>query len=413
MTMLHRKRGSATVFSTVLALVITVLGIGFLFFLLYMGAQRETKNAVDAGTLNLGKQALDQISVNIIPTDKQQCFMDVATDTDHGSIVNDNKISLRRINRVWAKAMLIGINADAAAADGNAGSGGANANSAFQGAEEISNALAAKLVDENNLHGFFTDLAKQNSVRMIGTNASVSVVPGAGWQTSLMERERESNIVLTGNPPSFNLPPGYSLNGNYSTECTRTPKPGKANGLYFLKGYLPMQVAGHTFWQVPFLYDEKPHSVAKSLFDESHVSAKALSWNNPVPNAFSAHGMASKPGAVAEQAKSWMLTNPRQPFKLAMPHSFMHINLDDTKSHWFFSPFGPVPAVEFGASQTYGYTTDSQTGTPMPAGGVLCATSLPAALLSVLMWLVAPLIKSFLACRLVIQLRLKVIWLIV
>lgn len=48
-------RGSATVLSTVLALVLVVLGVGFLFFTLYMGGQRETKNAVDAGALKIGR----------------------------------------------------------------------------------------------------------------------------------------------------------------------------------------------------------------------------------------------------------------------------------------------------------------------------------------------------------------------
>ncbi len=134
---------------------LSLLGVGFFFLLMYMGGQHETKNAVDAGTLNIGKQTLDQITVNLDGSPSQQCYMDVTNDADDGSLPNDGKVDLRRINRVWAKAMLIGINADAAEKDGLAGSGESNADQAIQGAQAISTALTQQLTTPTNLYHLF------------------------------------------------------------------------------------------------------------------------------------------------------------------------------------------------------------------------------------------------------------------
>jgi hypothetical protein len=59
----QRKRGSVTAFAAVLALTLMVLGIGFIIISLYMGGQRETKNATDAGALSVGKEVLHEPSV--------------------------------------------------------------------------------------------------------------------------------------------------------------------------------------------------------------------------------------------------------------------------------------------------------------------------------------------------------------
>ena len=365
-------RGSATVLSTVLALVLVVLGVGFLFFTLYMGGQRETKNAVDAGALNTAKQAMDKIDVHLMGGDNQTCFRDVASDNGMPSIAEalEGKITLRRINRVWAKALLIAINADAAQKDGNAGQGPSNANSAHSGAKAVSDALAAELSNESNLHGFFTDLAGKNSVRMLGTTASITPIAGNGWQTSFMERGDESNIVVGGSKPAF-CPPGYSMPGSMITQTTRNPKPAAANNMYFLKGYEALNVGGKDYWQVPFLFDEKPHLVAGSIFESSGAKNK-LQWNNAVPNAFSVHGKAQKQGAPGEEAKSWALTNPRQPFKISMPYSFMKIHVDENKVKFFYFPAPapiPVPGLTEGS---YDYTTNQVSDTNFP-GGILCS----------------------------------------
>ncbi|MBK7840850.1 MAG: hypothetical protein IPJ49_24875 [Candidatus Obscuribacter sp.] len=377
-----KRRGSAFVFGTGLALVLVVLGVSFVFLMMYMGGQNETKNATDAGILNTAKRALDQISIKLnVTDDSEKCFADVCTDKNYDKLPNFlPETNLRRINRIWAKALLMNINAEAAQHDGNAGSGPNNATSAYNSAKSISDKLADKLTNQGNLHGFFDELSQQNSVRMIGTTVQVKSLPGANWQTSEMDRLDESNIVLSGSSP-FNLPPGFNLNAAASTKCARPNVPANAQNWFFLKGYQPISANGHDFWQVPFQYDQKPHLVSKSIFDSDKVANKALAWDKPIPNAYSAEGQALKAGAYGEKAMSWALSNPRQPFKMCAPHSFVKIHLDDMKAHFYFYPFDfpPLPAIEFGPAISYGYLTDTVSGAPMPAGGILCATVTPQA----------------------------------
>ncbi|MBN8658853.1 MAG: hypothetical protein J0M35_00710 [Candidatus Obscuribacter phosphatis] len=370
---IRKERGSIITFATILALTLVVLGSAFLFFVLFMGGQKETKNAVDAGILNAGKQALDKISVPL-PAGPASTFADITTDRAANYLIGDGQINLRRVNRMWGKAMLMAINIQAMQAEGTAGSGQGNVSNAFSEAQQTSDALAKELMKQERLHQFFQDVAGQNSVRMLGNGAQIKVKAGSNWETSLLDRGCESNIVLNGGPPLFNLPPGYVLPNNYYTQCTRPNPPADAAKLYFLKGYTPLLVNDKTFWQVPFKFDDKPHLVARSTFDANTMKNQPLNWNFAVPNAFSGEGEAVKNGPT-EKAMSWMLTNPREPFQLAMPHSFVKIHVDENKSHWFFYPGGPppLPDTEFGIAQTYGYTTETQSSS-MPGGGLLCTT---------------------------------------
>lgn len=368
----RKTTGSMITFSTVLILALVILGLGFVALLMFMGGQSETKNAADSGALNVGRRSLDDITVTLTPG-QIQLFGDVASDNETGAtgVVGGTQVTLRRINRIWAKALLMAVNA--AAAGGNAGQGTGNAHNAMQAAEEISNSLAQKLNNSSNLHGYFSEYASANSVRMLGQGAAMSIKPGAGWQTSLMEREKESNITLAGTPSSnFNLPPGHNLNHNYATQTTRTTVQNAGNK-WFLRGYMPLTVGNDTAWQVPFLYEEKPHLVSRTMFEKSQVSAEPLSWNQPVPNAFSVHGKAIKNSTLGEESRSWVLTNPRQTYKASMPHSFFKILIDEPEAKFYFYPNGIYPPVKFGANLSYGFTPTTKSMT-MPFGGVLSSS---------------------------------------
>jgi hypothetical protein len=354
--------GSTLAFGAVLAVVLVILGIGFLLIVMYMGAGNELKNAVDAGALNLGKKSVDEVTVSI---DSSNFFYDVTNDGDVNQ--NDGKVNLRRINRVWAKALAVAINADAAG--GQAGSGDNSAAQAYSGAHDISqnlfNALTAN--PQATLQSEFTAFAQANSVRMLGAGLKVNVVQGPGWSTSTMDAGDESNIILQPN----GLPPGYTLPSSMTTACTRNPMPSGASGLQFLTGYTPLTINNRTFWQVPFQFDEKPHLV--SLLSFTNAKAKGTTWDFPVPNAFSVEGNAAKSGGVTETADSWVQANPRQSFKLSVPHSYVHFHVEDMKSHWYFNPSG-YPAVSMGVpnDQDYSYTPDLQSSDG-PFGALGCS----------------------------------------
>lgn len=365
------ETGSVMGIAAGLSFTLVILGVGFFFFTMYMGAQKETKNAVDAGTLNVGRKALSDVSVKILPTNQ---FFDVTSDKVDNKPTNcDGDINLRRINRLWAKAMLYKINAMGAQSDGLGGNGNSNASSALSECKSLSDDLASKLKNQNNLHGFFTDVASRNSVRMIGQSASVSVISGQNWQTAHMEKEGESNVMLGGNNGSLFEPTGFSWNNSDLTKTVRQPAPQGAAGVTFFKGYQPITLGGDNYWQVPFLFDEKPHLVARSNFEPAKQAPNG--WQNAVPNAFSAEGVASQPGRPAEKATSWMLTNPRQTFKASIPTGFVHIKLETPKVEYYFLPHAPGPLIHYQPGDgTYGFTPSNPSVTA-PGFGVLCTTS--------------------------------------
>jgi hypothetical protein len=346
MVKLRRKRGSGIAFSAVLALVLIVLGVGFFFFSMYLGAANETKNATDAGALNVGKQVLSdtKVCVVIAGDPKEEFFRDV-TDPTPVPGVGNGIVDLTNIDRIWAKALFVAINADAAG--GASGDAAQNVSDAQAGAQSLSDKLAAKLTDENNLHTYFEDYSKQNSTRMIGVGTTVVANPGPDrWQTSMMDPNKESNIEVTGN-----LPIGYSLPGGYSIPTQRVPIPSGAAGKKYLKGYFPLTVANNTFWQVPYLFDQKPHLVSQTLFD---VDKTVSGWDKAVPNAFSVGGkVATKPGVTGESATSWVQTNPRKQFPLQFPNGFVRVILKPNDLQWWldFVPmdqttYEPFPETE-------------------------------------------------------------------
>ncbi len=373
MTEERNNRGSITALAAALAGALVLLGVGFFFFVMYMDAQKETKNAVDAGTLNSGRKVLDEIKVPISP---DSVFFDITNDkTDNTLLGCDSQITLRRVNRMWAEAMQIKINAMAADAEGNGGSGSNQATNALNQAINISQNLSNKLSDEANRQPFFRDLAQQNSVRMIGNGAKVTAIPGSGWQTSTMLAEKESNIVVGGNAGNnFFAPPGFNWNSHsdYLTGTTRQPAPQGSNNLVFLKGYKALALNGDNYWQVPFLYDEKPHLVSKTDFDKAKNTAPNWDIAKAVPNAFSAEGLASAPGKPQEKAMAWVLTNPRQPFKMSIPHSFVHIKIDKPKAHMYFYP-GGFPVEHSFLNKDYGFIPAVESATAFP-GGIGCSS---------------------------------------
>lgn len=364
----RNKKGSMLSLGTALGFFIVVLGAGFVFLVLFMGGQKEVKSATDAGMLNVGKRNIDDIWVPVLPT---STYFDCTGDYPDKLMDLDGKMNLRRINRVWAKALMIAINDQAAHSDGGAGSSQSSADSAYNEAKALSDLLAARLLDQVTMQGYFNTVSTQNSARMLGNGVNTSAKGGNNWKTSCMDRGCESNITMNGAPP-FKFPNGFSLVNSYYSKTSRSPVPSGAQNTWFLKGYNAMKVGNHDYWQVPFKYDEKPHLVSQSTFEKDMPANTALSWSSPVPNAFSGEGQAMKNANDGEKAISWVLSNPRQNYQMAIPHSFVNIHIDKPKSHWYFFP-GAFP-VEFKlAEQSYGFIPDYQTAS-MPAGGILCAT---------------------------------------
>lgn len=352
-TLKGTKKGGALAFSVVLIMVLIGVGFGLYFVSTYFGGAQETKDAVNSGALNVAKKALD-ITVPLQGTD-QEFFADV---------VDNNNVSLRNINRVWAKALFVGINADGAKQDGgHQGSGGASASAAQAAAMQISDSLADKLSDPSNLYGFFDDFAKMNSVRMLGLKAHVEKLPGPDWTTSFLQRDYESNIEF-----KDNLPPGYN-NNNMFTESKRKPIPSDAAGKKYVVGYKPLTAMGSTFWQVAYPVEMHPHIVDRKYFDDNKqkpLQTGGASWKTPVPNTFGVAGGTKQSNTYDETATSWAETNPQKVFPMQFPHGFVRIKIKANTLNWCLN----IP-IEAAALQTADYKfemMDSHDSIPLPMG---------------------------------------------
>src|SRR5262249_4348127 len=148
-------------------LALVVIGIGFFIFSMYFGGSREARNASDASALNVGKQAAT-INVNLGGGDEGE-FTDVA---DSGQFIN-----LKNINRVWGKALMVGMNASQMG-----GSANGNASNVRAAAQAISEKLSTALSKADNLTGFYQDLAGANSLRMLGNNSQLKWSDLPDWK---------------------------------------------------------------------------------------------------------------------------------------------------------------------------------------------------------------------------------------
>jgi hypothetical protein len=349
----NNKKGGALAFSVVLIIVLLMVGIAFFLISLYFGGAQETKDAVNAGALNVAKKALD-ITVPLGGGD-EQFFADVA---DNGNV------SLRNINRVWSKALFVAVNAEGAQKDGgHEGSGDSSAQAAHQAAKSISDALAAKLSTPTELYGFFDDYAKANSVRMLGTQAQVEKLPGADWNTAFLRKDFESNIQFMDN-----LPPNYS-NSALFTASKRNPIPQDAQGKQYVVGYKPLHVMNLDFWNVPYPFEQHPHVVDRKYYDDNKtkpLQSGGASWDKPVPNAFGVAGGTKKSVTYDETAVSWVETNPQKVFPMQFPHGFIRVILKKNTLGWCLDFPAEDAAIQ---KQDYKFELmDSHDSIPFPTG---------------------------------------------
>src|SRR4030095_16609701 len=301
-----RDRGATLGLVVVLSLVIAVMALAFYQLTLYFGGSNEMRHAVDAGALNVGQKALT-IKVYAETPDEHQ-FDDV----DDSS----NGFGLADINRVWGKALLVAANVEAMKSEGTyAGTAGDHAQQLFKAAQSLSNRLADKLNTPSNHYSAFRDIAAQNSVRMLSGDDGVRVLPGTGWQTSLLDRGAESNLYVS----EGQLPDAIDL-----SKIKLTEKDGKR----FLDGYQAMRILDQDFFFVPFKLGETTHLISRSVFDANTKAAKKIpGWEKPVSNAFSVTGQADDQRSYTHAAFACVQTNPQKPTALQIPKAFIRVKL--------------------------------------------------------------------------------------
>jgi len=335
----------------VLSLVVVMMSLAFYQLTLYFGGGNEIRHAVDAGALNVGQKAL---TIKVYPETSDEHQFDDVDDSSNG-------FGLADINRVWGKALLVAANVEAMKSEGTyAGAAGDHAQQLFEAAQSLSNRLADKLNTPSNHYSAFKEIAAQNSVRMFGSDDKVHDLPGAGWQTSLLDRGAESNLYIS----DGQLPDGFD-----DSKIKLTNKDGKR----FFNGYQAMKILDRDFFFVPFKLGETTHLVSRSVFDANTKAAKEIpGWEKPVSNAFSVNGQATDQRGYTHTAFACVQTNPQKPTALQIPKAFIRVKLGGNKITWTVNGLGGP------SSTSYDYFPPGQTKTssywPVPTDGLIQGT---------------------------------------
>ncbi len=307
---LRDHRGGVMLVIVACIMLLAILVGAFVYYTLTFGGSQEVRNAVDAGTLNVGQQ-ITEVKVKA-ENDEERQFEDVAD--------SQNKFGLTNINRVWAKALLVRLNADAIA-DG-AGSGAAShADALRRGAQSLSDKLIKKLKDNEGRYFFFNLITMQNDPKMLGKKAQIDAEKGGFWKESYCDRKAESNITVR--PEQF---PGTD-----GAVIAKAP-----DGVFHLPGYTPLlkDFSTDNYYCVPYKVGESTHLTSRGFFDLNSLlknTDTAGGWANPVPNAFSSEGKCVEGKSTGMKAVACVQVNPQRTFKLAIPHSFVRVKLNKNR----------------------------------------------------------------------------------
>ncbi len=332
------RRGATISLVVVCSLVMAMLVFAFFQFAMIFGGSNELRNAVDAGALNIGREAVQADSLKTTPASGDEHQFDDCLDSG-------GKISLMNINRVWGKAFLINANVEAM---DSAGSGEGSTSSSthgstiFEAAQKINDRLFAILNDQSKIHPYFEKILKQNSIRMLGQKASMETLADDAWKTSLVDRDSESNITIELNQ----LPGGYSGLSAADTKLL--------DAASYIRGYRGLKANGKNFSLIPFKHKEKPHLISGKYFTDNTLAKSPFpTWTNPIPNAVSAHAKSTNQTYYQNDATAYVVANPQRQYKLSLAHAFIRIKLDGNDASWYVNG---IPA----ASSTYGYFPEVQ-----------------------------------------------------
>jgi hypothetical protein len=298
----RRNRGAVLGLVVTLSFVLVLIILGLFVLTMYMGGSRETRNATDAGALNVGKQMMVRVKEKPQGGTAETQFDELKD--KHG------EFGLGNINRVWAKAMLVCANYQAMSSEGTGGgTANSHADSIYNSAKAISDRLATKLNKPDNLYPFFEEVAERNSVRMIGRNSELRAHDPGHWKTSLVDRGVESNVMIS----EGQLPNGISV-----------PKKS-VDGTQYLTGYETFNIGNRPFTFVPFKVKERTHLIAGSYFNDNTKTTKPINWNNPVPNGYSVDSKSIKQDSMAHQSLAFVQPNPQKYYNLNT-RGFIRIN---------------------------------------------------------------------------------------
>lgn len=297
----RRQNASALALTLACCVVLIFVCFAFLTLALIVGGEQELNTATKSGALNVAQQMLQQ---NVSATGQ---FSDVGD--------KNGNITLANVNMVYAKALMIALNAQDMQNRGLAGgSCSNNVQSLISEADALCKQLQGQVSSAATMQTYFLPAAQSNSLRMFGVGASADVgsMPDT-WSTAYTFAGTESNVSVNMNqlPLSANVA-NLGLVVKF--------------GNYFFPGYTPTNAFGYNFSFVPYMQQGQPRLTSPAIFEQSLKAPN--SDITQLPNAWSVSGLEKNGAEISGAlAAAYSITNPQQtiPFKM---NGFIRIKLN-------------------------------------------------------------------------------------
>jgi hypothetical protein len=310
------KQGSTLSLVIACAIVIILLGIGFIFMGFIFGGHTESQHAADSGSLNVAKNAINApfLPVSSLGANDAGLAMAACLTPPPGYPSDSFQgLNLFNFNRMVGQAMLVGLNADAE------GSGQADAQIAVQFVEGSASSLGGQLQSTLAAPAWAStdyQAITGNVLRMlVGQNGAAQGAPtfqNSDFQIGYMDalpsdisaNLNATNIdmsVFTSGNAAYNaaaMPFNYTTGAADAFKNATVPGP---NGTALMAGYVPMQTGSGgsalTIYGVPINPGMQPHLVSSTLFNQEETQPGAGSVWLP-PNAFAIGATATLQSAL-------------------------------------------------------------------------------------------------------------------
>ena len=332
--------GGALVVVLISALVLVILGVGFIFFSKIFGGGREMQNAVDSGSLNAAKTALIRPGYNAQAGDDDEAqFLGFENQGQNPDF------SLGNINRVWGQALLVSLNYKAMVAEQSHGDkANENAQKTVAAAKRINDKVAEALrpvssLPAADLKTAFLNTSNSNTLKMVSSNANDQLEISNGAQVGFQDAKGQANIAIP-DTMMANIVDSEDLATLQTTlakiSAGSTAFSGqaisRADGSKFnangrlLNGYQDLSIdEDKKIYFVPLRPEAKPHMLSGTEFNSAKPQLTAT--ENPVSNSFFTKGKMKedKSNQMLDFA-AIALAEPVDPaFAMSIPRGFIKV----------------------------------------------------------------------------------------
>lgn len=319
----NNSSGAALALIVACAVLVTMVGVGFVFLAMLFGGIREAQNSVDSGNLNVAKQAV-KIGVNLSDASP------ISQSNFAGLVDSNGAIDLLTYNRCVAQYLLVALNA----ADEGTEQAATNANILRIALKDGGTAGGVTVSPDkalgNILHRYLMDAAKSanafgiaqnNSLRQLGDNQALGNV-ATGYDVAYLEPNGPTNVYWD----TSIIPAGAPIPANMLTTVS---SPQSANGNQkYMAGYtdVPITIAGQGIRGVPMQPNQSPHLVSERTFAERRDPVNLRLTFQP-PNTFKSKGVTGRTiaNSAATVISSAICASRNVDFPASIPTGYLKI----------------------------------------------------------------------------------------